>query len=98
MQWQTLERLSKITPFNDPNILKHILDNQDAWFAYANAKDGDNVAMPGPYLEYDPVKRERLLRKIKKQQEDAEKAAKKRGSQMTAKLHMVREIVVEDDD
>lgn len=26
-QWQTLERLSKIPPFNDPNIVRHILEN-----------------------------------------------------------------------
>jgi hypothetical protein len=29
MQWQTLERLSKVPPFNRPNIVNHVLDNPD---------------------------------------------------------------------
>ena len=66
MQWSTLERLSKITPFNEPNLLKHILDNQDQWYAYANAGESQ-VPMPGPYMEYDPVKKEKLLKKLQKQ-------------------------------
>jgi hypothetical protein len=66
MQFNTLERLSKIPPFNEPNILKHLLDNQEQWYAYANAKDGENLPIPGPYLEYDPVKKEKLMKKLKK--------------------------------
>jgi hypothetical protein len=31
MQWQTLERLSKVPPFNRPNIVNHVLENPDQW-------------------------------------------------------------------
>lgn len=100
MQWSTLERLSKIPPFNEPNLLKHIVENQDTWYAYANAKEGENIPIPGSYLEYDPVKKEKLMKKLKKQQEDAERAARKRGSNLnaTAKLHLSKVAEVPDSE
>jgi hypothetical protein len=67
MQWQTLERLSKVPPFNRPNIVNNVLENPDQWLAYATAKETDNVNMPGPYLDYDPVKEEKRMKQKKKQ-------------------------------
>lgn len=67
MQWQTLERLSKVPPFNRPNIVNHVLDNSEQWLAYATARETENVNMPGPYLEYDPVKEEKRMKHKKKQ-------------------------------
>lgn len=60
-----IDRLSQVPPFNKPSIVEHILDNQDLWLAYINAKDSDNIPMPGNYLEYDPVKEERLAKRLK---------------------------------
>jgi hypothetical protein len=70
-QWNRLERLSKVPPFNKPNLVLHILDNTEQWLAYANAKDSDNLQMPGPYIEYDPVKEERQRRKKKARRKGA---------------------------
>ena len=45
------------------------------------------MPMPGPYIEYDPVKKEKLLKKLQKQQEDASRqAGKKRGSSTHTKV------------
>jgi hypothetical protein len=63
-----IDRLSQVPPFNKPELTKHILENQDQWLTYINAKDSENVPMPGPYLEYDPVKEEKLARRKKAQQ------------------------------
>lgn len=67
IQWQTLERLSKVPPFNKPNIVNHVLDNPDQWLQYATARETDNAIMPGPYLDYDPVKEEKRMKQKKKQ-------------------------------
>jgi len=47
--------------------VNNVLENPDQWLAYATAKETDNVNMPGPYLDYDPVKEEKRMKQKKKQ-------------------------------
>ena len=44
--------------------MKHVLDHHEQWLAYVNIKDGEPIAMPGPYHEYDPAKEERRLKRL----------------------------------
>ena len=65
LQWQTLERMSLIPPFNKPNIVKHIAENPEQWLTYINSNESGT--MPCSYLEYDQVKQDKIMKKLKKQ-------------------------------
>ena len=56
-QWQGLQSLAKMPPFNRPDIIDHILANHEAWTRYIHESDEDpNPIIPGPYGGWDQEK------------------------------------------
>ena len=46
--------LSKLPPFNKPNIIDHFIENHATWNEYINQSDHEqNLIIPSPYNEYD---------------------------------------------
>lgn len=59
--------MSLIPPFNKPNIVKHIAENPEQWLTYINSNEMGT--MPASYLDYDQVKEDKIMKKLKKQAE-----------------------------
>lgn len=73
--------------------MKHVVENNEMWLAYINSKDSDNLSMPGPYIEFDPVKEERL-KKMKK----ASRNQQMGGGSKPKKNRALEEINEEEDN
>jgi hypothetical protein len=59
--WDGLEALSRLSPFNKPSIIDHMITNNTEWDRFINDMDDHaNPVVPGPYANYNvdtgPVK------------------------------------------
>ena len=53
-QWQGLQLLVKLPPFNKPSIIDHIQTNHAEWTRYIHESDEDEYPIiPGPYGGWD---------------------------------------------
>ena len=51
--WEGLEALSKMTPFNNPLIVDHMIMHEREWARFINEMDDHaNPIVPGPYSGY----------------------------------------------
>ena len=46
----SLQSLSRISPFDNPNVINHMIDNSEQWLRFYSKTDGEAVALPGPYI------------------------------------------------
>ena len=72
--WEGLENLSKIRPFDKPNIIDHMLQFHTDWEAFIHEMDEHAAPlMPGPYGQFQ-VAREKAkpLRQIQREKKRKE--------------------------
>ena len=66
--WDGLEALSRMPPFDTPNVIDHMIVNHAEWEKFINGMDDQaNPLVPGPYAQYSvdqgPAKSVEQLRK-----------------------------------
>ena len=49
----SLKSLARIPPFDNPNIIDHMIENSDSWMKFYSKTDGEAVPLPGPYINMD---------------------------------------------
>lgn len=51
--YTSLQSLSRIHPFDSPNIIDHMIENSEQWQKFYSKTDGEAVPLPGPYINMD---------------------------------------------